>query len=39
MFVSISDLYDTNEGIENNLWVTSSYDASSHFETASEEIL
>jgi Rab GDP dissociation inhibitor len=39
MFVSISDLYDTNEGHENNLWVTSSYDASSHFESASDEIL
>jgi len=39
MFVSISDLYDINEGNQNNLWITSSYDATSHFETASEEIL
>ena len=39
MFVSISDLYDVNEGTNNNLWITSSYDATSHFETASEEIL
>ena len=39
MFVSISDLYDINEGTQNNLWITSSYDATSHFETASEEIL
>ena len=33
------DLYDINEGNQNNLWITSSYDATSHFETASEEIL
>jgi Rab GDP dissociation inhibitor len=40
MFVSVSDLYEpVEEGHTSNLWVTSSYDATSHFETASEEIL
>lgn len=40
MFVSVSTLYDPVEpGTNNNLWITSSYDATSHFESASEEIL
>ena len=40
MFVSISPLLDpVAEGTENNLWVTSSYDATSHFESASEDVL
>jgi Rab GDP dissociation inhibitor len=40
MFVSVSNLYDPIEDGENsNLWVTNSYDATSHFESASEEIL
>jgi Rab GDP dissociation inhibitor len=40
MFVSVSTLYDpATPGQESNLWVTSSYDATSHFESASEDIL
>jgi len=40
MFVSVSTLYDpSTNGKESNLWVTSSYDATSHFESASEDIL
>mmetsp|Transcript_27998 Transcript_27998/g.42334 ORF Transcript_27998/g.42334 Transcript_27998/m.42334 type:complete len:194 (+) Transcript_27998:773-1354(+) len=40
MFVNVSTLYEpVEDGANNNLWVTSSYDATSHFETASEEIL
>lgn len=40
MFVSVSTLYDpVQEGHDNNLWITSSYDATSHFESASEEML
>ena len=39
MFVSVSNVYESNSPVGNNLWVTSSYDATSHFETASEEIL
>ena len=40
MFVSVSTLYEPNEdGDNSNLWITSSYDATSHFESASVEIL
>ena len=40
MFVSVSNLYEPiKDGAHNNLWITSSYDATSHFESASEEIL
>lgn len=40
MFVSVSDLYEpVAEGFDSNYWITSSYDATSHFESASEEIL
>ena len=40
MFVSVSNVYEpVNNGAQNNLWITSSYDATSHFESASEEIL
>jgi len=40
MFVSVSTLYDPVEpGTNSNLWITSSYDATSHFETASDDIL
>jgi Rab GDP dissociation inhibitor len=40
MFVSVSNVYEPIEdGSKNNLWITSSYDATSHFESASEEIL
>jgi len=40
MFVSVSTLYEpAASGKDTNLWVTSSYDATSHFESASEDIL
>ena len=40
MFVSVSTLYEPlTPGNESNLWITSSYDATSHFETASDDIL
>jgi Rab GDP dissociation inhibitor len=40
MFVSVSDCYvPLAEGNDSNLWITTSYDATSHFESASEEIL
>jgi Rab GDP dissociation inhibitor len=40
MFVSVSNVYEAQaDGSANNLWITSSYDATSHFESASEEIL
>lgn len=41
MFVSVSPIYETKseQGDNNNLWITSSYDAASHFESATEEIL
>jgi Rab GDP dissociation inhibitor len=40
MFVSVSDTYEPIKGGEDsNLWITTSYDATSHFESASEEIL
>lgn len=40
MFVSTSPLYSPLEdGKESNLWITKSYDATSHFEQASNEIL
>jgi len=40
MFVNVSTLYEpAADGSENNLWITSSYDATSHFESASLEIL
>ena len=40
MFVSISNVFEpVVDGSKNNLWITSSYDATSHFESASEEIL
>jgi Rab GDP dissociation inhibitor len=40
MFVSVSTCYDpVADGKDNNLWITSSYDATSHFESASEDIL
>ena len=38
--VNISDLYEPAEdGSKNNLWISSSYDATSHFESASEDVL
>lgn len=40
MFVSVSTVYEPLEsGSTSNLWITKSYDPSSHFEVASEDIL
>lgn len=41
MFVSVSTIYEpVDDSVKaKGLWVTSSYDATSHFESASEEIL
>jgi len=40
MFVQINTQYEaTEDGTSNNLYVTKSYDASSHFESATDEIL
>ena len=40
MFISVSDLYEPLEdGKASNLWISKSYDPSSHFEIASNEIL
>ena len=40
MFVNISDVYvPTDDGRADNLFVTSSYDATSHFESASDDVL
>jgi len=40
MFVSISNVHSpTDNGKKDNLYVTSSYDATSHFESASEDVL
>jgi Rab GDP dissociation inhibitor len=39
-FITISDLYEpTGTGSDNNLYVTKSYDATSHFEEAADEVL
>lgn len=40
MFVSVTDVFTpVADGKDNNLWITKSYDATSHFEEASDEIL
>jgi len=40
MFVQTSDLHEPiNDAAMENLHITSSYDATSHFETASEDVL
>lgn len=40
MFVSVSNVYEPLEdGSKSNLWITSSYDATSHFESAGNEVL
>lgn len=40
MFVSVSTVYEPLEdGKSSNLWITKSYDPSSHFEVASNDIL
>jgi Rab GDP dissociation inhibitor len=40
MFVSVSTLYEpVASGADTNLWITGSYDAQSHFESATDDIL
>lgn len=40
IFFSVSDIYHPLEdGKQSNLWITKSYDPSSHFEVASNDIL
>lgn len=40
VFIQISDIHEpTNDPLADNLWITSSYDATSHFETASADVL
>lgn len=40
MFVSINTIYEPLEdGKSSNLWISKSYDPSSHFEVASNDIL
>ena len=40
IFVSVTPLFEPLEdGKNSNLWITKSYDPSSHFELASEDIL
>lgn len=40
VFITVSDIHEaTNDPKTENLFVTSSYDATSHFESASQQIL
>jgi len=40
MFVSVSDLHEpTNDSGNENLYITKSYDATSHFESSSRDVL
>lgn len=40
VFIQISDIeVPTNDPLADGLWVSESYDATSHFETASEDVL
>ena len=40
MFVSVSDLHEpTNNAAAENLYITKSYDATSHFESSSRDVL
>jgi Rab GDP dissociation inhibitor len=40
MFTQVSQLFEpTNDAIAENLYITRSYDATSHFETSDEEVL
>ena len=40
IFVSVTTVFDPLEsGANNNVWISKSYDPSSHFEVASEDIL
>lgn len=39
-FNSVSDLYmPTHDGVKNRLFITQSYDATSHFESASDDVM
>ncbi|KAM3180116.1 hypothetical protein ACTXT7_016934 [Hymenolepis weldensis] len=39
-FVSVSNIYEpTNDGKTNNIFVSSSYDATTHFETTCDDVL
>jgi len=40
MFVSISDIHEpTNDDAAESLYITKSYDATSHFESSSKDVL
>jgi len=40
VFITVSDIHETvNDPVKENLFITSSYDATSHFESASQQIL
>ena len=40
MFVSVSDLHEpTNDAGAESLYITKSYDATSHFESSSKDVL
>lgn len=40
MFIQISDVHEpTNDASEESLFITKSYDATSHFETSSKDVL
>lgn len=40
MFTSVSQLFEPiNDALAENLYITRSYDATSHFETSDEEVL
>ena len=40
MFIQISDIHEpTNDAVAENLHITKSYDATSHFETSSKDVL
>jgi Rab GDP dissociation inhibitor len=39
-FTSVSDLYEPlHDGTQNKLFITKSYDATSHFESASDDVM
>lgn len=40
MFVQVSDIHEpTNDPAAENLYISKSYDATSHFETSSKDVL
>ena len=40
MFIQVSDIHEpTNDPLEEALFITKSYDATSHFETSSKDVL